>query len=184
MPGAAVRVRRGLVVVALAARVLLAREPPQVPEYELKAEFLERFTRFIDWPNEAGPETPFVIGVLAPNPFGRYLDELASSRKVKGRPIVVKEIAAPENADECDLLFVPASHKKNLPRILSKTSGKPILTVGDTDGFAEKGILVNFYTSESNLRFEINDAAIKKSGLKASSKLLKLARIIGLEESR
>ena len=40
------------------------------------------------------------------------------------------------------------------------------------------GVLINFYTTADTVRFEINEAAVEKSGLKVSSKLFKLAKVI------
>jgi hypothetical protein len=62
--------------------------------------------------------------------------------------------------------------------ILKLTDGKPILTVGDTDGFAQDGVLVNFFSSGSYIRFEVNIDRAEKSKLKFSSRLLKLAKLV------
>jgi hypothetical protein len=58
---------------------------------------------------------------------------------------------------------------------------RPILTVGDSNGFATSGVLVNFYTSGDTVRFEMNETAIERSGLRVSGKLLKLARLVETE---
>jgi hypothetical protein len=54
-----------------------------------------------------------------------------------------------------------------------------VLTVGDTAGFAERGVLINLQRQDSRLGFEINLAQARRSGLRFSSKLLKLGRIVG-----
>ena len=79
---------------------------------------------------------------------------------------------------------MPVTQRAQLAAILARTAGKPILTVAESEGAAERGFLVNFYSSAENLRFEINDSASRRSGLKISSKLLKLARVVNLEEPR
>ena len=55
---------------------------------------------------------------------------------------------------------------------------KPILSIGDTQGFCERGVLINFYRLGKKLRFEINLPAVKKSGLTFRAQLIKLARRI------
>jgi hypothetical protein len=50
--------------------------------------------------------------------------------------------------------------------------------VADSNGFAAAGVLINFYTAGDTIHFEINEAAVEQSGLKVSSKLYKLARVI------
>jgi hypothetical protein len=157
----------------------------QVPEYRLKAEFLERFTRFIEWPEKAvPPSAPFTICLYGANPFEDALDDLAAHRKIKERDVKVRVVKSLPEADACQVLFIPAAQKESLERILLATVGKPVLTVGDTEGFAERGVLVNFYLQESNVRFEVNDAAARRAGLEISSRLLKLARVVNLAEPR
>jgi hypothetical protein len=153
-------------------------------EYQLKAEFLERFTRFIDWPANSpvsDPAVPFVIGVLGPDPFGSFLDELAASHRIKGKNVEIRRLSSLDNVNACDVLFISATEKKDLRKVLSRTDSKPILTVSDSDGFGSEGVLINFYTEGDKIRFEINVNTVDRSGLKVKSKLLKLARLVDRE---
>jgi hypothetical protein len=166
-------------LLAIGATPLVA----QVPEYEAKSEFLERFTRFIDWPAEAAdasPGAPFVIGVVGRDPFGRYLDALASSRSIKGRPVQIRRLTGHAEVGACcQLLFIAGSEAAQLAQIVGRTAGKPVLTVGDTPGFAEKGVLINLYEDRGRIGFEVNEAGVRTSGLRFNSKLLRLARLVG-----
>jgi hypothetical protein len=53
-----------------------------------------------------------------------------------------------------------------------------VLTVGDSDGYAARGVIANFYLEENRVRFEINREAAVRARLGISSQLLKLARIV------
>lgn len=152
----------------------------QAPEYEVKAEFLERFTRFIDWPSD--PPGRFVIGVIGRNPFNGFIERIASERRIKGRLVDVRYVSDVAQLDACQLVFIAASERAQLPRILARTASKPILTVADSDGFANAGVMINFYKTGDTVRFEVNESAVERSGLKVSSKLLKLARLVGADE--
>lgn len=154
-------------------------------EYAVKAEFLERFTRFIKWPSTS-PDlgSPFVACVIGKNPFGTYLVDLVGRRRIQSRRTELRLIADPADVDGCHLLFIARSERRRVAAILRHTSGRPILTVGDTAGFASAGVLVNLYIQATNVRFEINVAAVKRSGLKFSSKLLKLARLVDPDRPR
>jgi hypothetical protein len=79
---------------------------------------------------------------------------------------------------DCHLVYVTDDSRQNLPMVLETTGDKPILTVGDCPGYAEKGILVNFYITKQKLRFEINEAAFHKTGLQVAPILLKVADIV------
>jgi len=52
------------------------------------------------------------------------------------------------------------------------------LTVGEVPGFAEQGGIINFVRKEDHLSFEINIGAAGQNGLKISSKLLALGKIV------
>ncbi len=56
--------------------------------------------------------------------------------------------------------------------------GAPVLTVAEFDGFASGGGMIGLYVAESRVRFEVNLAAVRATGLQLGSNLLKLARII------
>lgn len=154
-------------------------------EYPVKAEFLERFTHFIRWPSTsfARADSPFVVCVIGENPFGTYLTELVRRHSIQSRPAVLRWLSTTAEIDGCHLLFIARSERRHIASIVKRTSGRPILTVGDTEGFARAGVLVNLYIHGSNVRFEINIVAVKQSGLKFSSKLLKLARLVDPEQS-
>ncbi len=164
-------------VVCLCACVAVA----EFEEYELKAVYLERITRFLEWPKKGSAvrrEDRFVIGILGEDPFGAKLDDLYAGRRIKERPIEILRLDDPGKAGKCHLLFISGSEAERLPEILAVTGGKPILTVGDTDGFAEKGVLVNLVIEDDRLRFVINEAAFHEAGIRVDSLMLKVARVV------
>lgn len=153
----------------------------QQKEYTVKAVFLEHFTRFIQWPEameNADATQPFCVAVIGENPFGPILDQIYAEQKIKNRRVEISYIRTPDEIADCHILFISGSSKEILPEILSCTRDKPILTVGDTDGFAETGVLINFYLAGSKIKFEINEKAVHESGLVMSYRLLSLARIV------
>jgi hypothetical protein len=161
---------------AVALLLALAAHGEQVPEYELKAEFLTRFATFVEWPSGAESH-PFTVGVIGHNPFNGYLEKIAA-RKIKNRPVSIRIISDLSQIDGCDILFISASEKPRLQSILAHTESRPILTVADSNGFAAAGVLINFYSTSDTVRFEINENAVDRSGLHVSSKLFKLAKVI------
>ena len=161
---------------AVALLLTLAAHGEQVPEYELKAEFLSRFATFIEWP-QGSEARAFTIGVVGHNPFNGYLEKIAA-RKIKNRPVAIRYIGDLAQLDGCDIVFICGSEKGRLGAILARTESRPILTVADSNGFAAAGVLINFYSTGDTIRFEINESAVDRSGLKVSSKLFKLAKVI------
>lgn len=50
-----------------------------------------------------------------------------------------------------------------------------MLTVSETDHFLEAGGIINFVHEDGRVRFEINEPAAQRAGLKISPQLLALA---------
>jgi len=159
----------------------------QTPEYKLKAVFLERFTRFVEWPDSQNVSSDssrkFIIKVIGQNPFGTALEDLYTHMEIKNKNVRVDHISKISEIDGCHLLFISGSMKKDLDGILNYTKTKPILTVSDTKGFAEHGVIINFFISDNKLRFEINESSLIKSKLYMSYLLLNVAKIVRNKEA-
>jgi hypothetical protein len=158
----------------------LAANEIAAPEYKVKAAFLYNFAKLTEWPSNtfASAQSPFIIGVLGSDPFGKTLDEVVAGRKVHDHPIFLKRFESRRDATNCHLLFVSASERSRNPAILSKLKNQPVLTIGETEGFARQGGVIELVKGEENIRFEINPEAAERSQLKLSSKLLRLGTIV------
>jgi hypothetical protein len=171
----------GLMTVLLWTAADAAQGADAAPEPVVKAEFIERISRLVEWPEDtfSGPSTPFAMCMIGDDGFAEYLLKLSKGRKIQGRPITLTHVSDLGRLGTCNLVFIAHSEEKRLEKILQQTEGRPILTFADSVGFSERGVLVNFYRSGDNLRFEINVAAVERSGLHVSSKILRLARLTG-----
>ncbi|MDX1582486.1 MAG: YfiR family protein [Thermoanaerobaculia bacterium] len=178
LPRVIVHVLIGLLLVGLSVPAAPAARGEAPPEYALKAEFLERFTRFVDWPRSAVERETFRIGIVGEDPFGVYLRKLADSRRIKNRRIEIHRIDEVEDVTECQLVFISDLDRSDLDQVLEAARERPILTIGDTAGYAEAGVMINFYLDGDRIRFEINENAVSDSGLEVDTRLLKLARVI------
>jgi hypothetical protein len=151
-------------------------------EYAIKAAYLYQFGRYVKWPERsfADRNSPLVIGVLGNDPFVGLLDEIARTKRLDGRPIVIRRFASMAQYTPCHILFVPASvGAAEEAAAIRRLRGGPTLLVGEEPGFAEQGGTVNFFPEENKIRFEINTDAAREGQLKISSKLLSLAKIVG-----
>jgi hypothetical protein len=150
-------------------------------ESKFKAAYLYNFLQFIEWPESSFTDgsSPVTIGILNQDPLANTLEEIVQGERVNGRAIVVRKFHDTKNIRECHVLFIPRNEMDNIPLILTSTEGSSVLTVGEVAGFAEEGGAVNFFVQDNKLRFEINPDVLKKANLQASSRLLRLARIVG-----
>jgi hypothetical protein len=149
-------------------------------EYEVKAAFLYKFAKFVEWPEDApvADRPAVVIGVLGVDPFGEALDAAVRGKTVNGRALSVRRFAELRDLEPCQILFVSASEGRRLPEILTRLGGSPVLTVGEPETFTRDGGIVRLVTEDNKVRFEINVDAAEHAGLRISSKLLALARIV------
>lgn len=153
-------------------------------EYEAKAAFIYNIAKFVEWPAKPGPDNaPLHLCVLGKDPFGPALEEI-KGKLVKERKMEVALLDVTADARECDLLFIAASEERHLDRVVAILRGAGTLTVGDTEGYAQRGVMINFFHENGKIRFEINLDAVRRAGLKVSSKLLFLARIVDSQSLR
>jgi len=146
-------------------------------EYQVKAGFLFNFAKFVDWPphkfNE--PDSPLIIGIVGDDPFGGLLEEAVQDKTINDRSVMVQHIATMEELRKCHIIFVCRSESDRLGPILAEVRGDNVLTVGETDKFISKGGMINFVMVGDKVRFQINDSAARRAGLKISSQLSSVA---------
>jgi YfiR/HmsC-like len=168
----------GTLLLAIAAPGRAAAQGPS--EYAVKAAFLFKFTDYVEWPDDSkGTSAPFVVAILGSDPFGNVLDEMLTGKTVRGRRVVARRFATDAEAlREADIVFIGLAQRPDVVRVLRSFDGRPVLTVGESEHFAAEGGIVGFRLQGSVIRFDINREQAEKAGLRISSQLLKLARIV------
>lgn len=167
----------GILSMAAAAGSVYAGNP-EIDEYQLKAAFLYNFAKFVEWPAQAfkTPNEPIRICVLGQNSFGSSLEDTVRGKVAGGRSFAVQNIANTQQANSCHILFVSASERKKFKSILLDLNGLSVLTVGESDGFAAIGGVINLKLDGGQLQMEIDTGAAERAKLRISSKLLSLAQ--------
>jgi hypothetical protein len=169
-------------IAALVALILIVPRTVggQISVVELKAQVIERLTQFVEWPKPALPPTgSFVVCLHGLSETADELARVATTRKFKERNCDVRRVRQVSEFNGCHLLFISGTDEERLAQILAAAGDKPILTVSDRAGFAERGVLVNLFLEGRYVRFQVNLNAVDRSRLFFSSKLLRLARLIG-----
>jgi YfiR/HmsC-like len=155
-------------------------QSPTVDEYQVKAAFLFNFAKFVEWPPGGfhDPTAPLQICILGRDPFGQGLRDIVSTKTVNGRRLEIDYMADIQLARACHILFIASSEKARVKQILETMRGTVALTVADTDGFAEQGGMISFLLDNDRVLFEVNRNAAERAGLKISSKLLSVAKLV------
>lgn len=176
-PARTAAVGRGLsLAAAFAAALLLAGPASAQTEYQVKAAILYNIARFVDWPVTRRGQTAVNLCILGSDPFGREIDVL-DGKPVGTGVLKIRRIGRPEETGICNMLFIPQAEAARLPSLLASVKDRPVLTITETPGAAERGAVLNLFLEQNRIRFEINVDAVQRSGLTISSQLLKLARI-------
>jgi hypothetical protein len=144
---------------------------------EVKAAYLLRFTEFVQWPALPGDRPVLQICVLGRDPVQPVLERLTADYRVDGREIEAVYLDRVEDASGCEVVFLPSTQSGRLAPLRAVLREEPVLIVGNSPGLAEAGAAINLFRDGPRLRFEINPDALDAAGLKASSRLLKLAVI-------
>jgi FlaA1/EpsC-like NDP-sugar epimerase len=149
--------------------------------YAIKAGFIYNFTKFIKWPPPSkfsSSDNSYNICIIGDNPFGSILDRLEKKHRFKQHPLKIQLDVSQDNFQGCHILFVSFSERFNIEQIVEQTRNLQILTVGDTEGYAERGIDINLLVAKNKVKFEISKQCLDNKGFKVSSELYNLATIV------
>ncbi|MBT4496141.1 MAG: YfiR family protein [Gemmatimonadetes bacterium] len=150
---------------------------------KFKAVFIYNFVEFVKWP-ETKNAGSITIGVVSNSFLLPTLEAVARKRKASGEEIVIKkhvtvnDTLIAQSFPSYHILFVGPALTDELGMIAESLAGKHVLIIGDTDGFAKKGVAVNFILIDGKLKFEINTKALSRAGLEMHSQLLKLGILV------
>lgn len=179
--------RPALIVLGLVLAAALPAGSSSLPpadsatyEYDVKAVFLYNFTRYVQWPEavEAGDLT---IVVLGESGIVEPLREIARKRATGQSPIVVRQCLEVGQIGRPRILFIARSAVPQIARVLEATRGTDILTVGEAEGLAARGVAVNFVERDGTIKFEMSERTLREARVQVSSQLLKLAILVDEE---
>ena len=158
-------------------------------EYRVKAAFVYNFTKLIQWPQTAfdneGENFKMVV-------FGdEYLKEsfqtidgkISTGRLISIQYSDLKANDYKKTLEESHIIFISRHIRlEQVLQILSSIGDRPVLTIGDAKNFSRAGGIIQFFTRDDQLHFEVNVKKAEAHQLKFSSRLLKLAVIVNEKE--
>ncbi|MES2626388.1 MAG: YfiR family protein [Pseudomonadota bacterium] len=144
---------------------------------ELKIAFVYNFSKYITWPQSAfGTSEDFTFCVAGDSSLLAKFDVLAG-QLTNQKTVRVVPMQSPDRAtQDCHVLYISAGYKADIKPLLDITDDKPLLTVGDSNGFAEQGGVIELMEVDNKITFRINQAQALAKNLTISSRLLRLAR--------
>ena len=152
-----------------------------ISEYMLKSVLIYKICKFTEWPKKARPNDHLVISIMGKNPDGQKIT-IPSDKKIHDKNVVIREISNIGEIYQTNVLFICQTEAGRIDSLLNYVKNRDILTIGDSKGFAEKGIMINFYIDQETVLFEINPTAIKQSAIKLHSQLFEIGKIVNTKE--
>ena len=165
-----------MLVPSPAAGVQVEEHRLQADEYRLKAAFVYRFPQFVQWPAAALEGRQSIdVCIVRPDPFGAILLELLKGEAVNGRPLQARQLDADDSPDGCHVVVVAGAAARRGGGLVTRLSGRPVLTIGDDPSFLPNGGIIVMKIVDSRVRFEVSLTNARSSGLQINAQLLRLA---------
>ncbi len=142
----------------------------QAQENKFKAIFIYKFIESTQWPNN---KTELTIGMVGDTEVTREFQNLIQSKKITS--LNVKRIR-PDEANTCDVVFIPSSSDGLFNTVIKNTNGESILVITETSDLAKKGAGICFLKDGAKLNFIINRASIESGNLKIAQSVIQLAK--------
>lgn len=141
---------------------------------EIEAVFIYKFLNYIEWP-EKDLSDKFTICTIGNSEMNKFID-IIEQKEHKGMKIDVIKKAPENDLKKCRIIFFGDAEKKLHEKALNLSAENAILTISSKKDFIESGGMINFIFTDNRVSFEINYKKADLSGLKISSKLLRLAK--------
>lgn len=142
----------------------------------VKAAFLYNFARFGEWLLPAG--ATLILCVEGDDQVAAALVETVRGQQISSHALEVRRGQDSAHWNSCQLLFLADTSTGRLAGALDAVKKLPVMTVSDGKDFAQSGGIIELYVEAGRMRFAINLDAMESSGLRISSRLLGLAKVV------
>src|SRR5260370_24617898 len=132
-------------VVLLLANAPSSATGQDVDEDQVKAIFLYKLAKFVEWPEEASAAALLTICVIGNDTFADLLEGLTKAQSANGHGFAVRRLNGAPEVRNCHVLYLAAAQRRRVRAILSAVSGSGLLTVGETEGFAIQGCVIDLW---------------------------------------
>ena len=166
-----------LVTVGIFASVSAYGDSTPADQALVKAAFLFNFAKFVEWP--ANSSKPLAFCVIGDDRMAAYLQAGIAGKSIESRSLTVRNRPDLTQLDLCSVIYIGPTEKKVVTQVAQLVAGKQILTVSEFSELGSQGAVISFFLDDERVRFEVNLGAVRQAGVKLSSKLLALARIVG-----
>jgi hypothetical protein len=166
---------RAVLMIAIASFSATLAQAAQFSIDAVKAAYLFRFAQYVEWPDAASPDEPFVIAVSGADEVAVHLERLLPGMTINGRHATVRRVTRAQELEGVHILFIGANAFNRTRALRARAIEKPILIVTEDENGLDGGAVINFIELDRNLRFEVSLNAADRSRLRVNSALLSVA---------
>lgn len=174
--------RRLLVGASLLALLLapLALAQTAITERGVKAAFVYKFLGYVEWPAQAfaRPDAPIVVGVVGADDIAGEIADIVHGRNVEGHPVDIRRLRAGDSIAGLHVLFIGAAERGRTTALVKSAHARGILTITESDDAADQASIINLVVTDGRVRFDVVLEAAERAGIKLSSRLLAVARVV------
>jgi hypothetical protein len=175
--------RRSIIslLILFAALLFGVRAEAQTPmdEAQVKAMFVYNFLKFVEWPSESvRTKDPFVVLIIGDGPTADATERFLESKTIGERPLFVRRAKWDHSLAGARAAFVVERDEKKLRRVLDAAAVAGVLTIGEGESFTTRGGVIGLLVENRKVRFDVDTTAAQVAGLRVSSKLLALTRVV------
>ncbi len=188
-------------VVITATPALSSRSKDEAEKIaKLKAAFLLNFMKFSEWPEDSfkDDDSPILLTVYGADTIGTALDQTLADRAVHGRTIVIHRVLPPvrnrykkseeyraalsatmDRLRQSHVVLLAGLGEESTQHLINSVADAPVLLVGDGKQYINNQTMLDLVEDEGRIRIYANRKALEESQVKVSSRLLKLAVLVG-----
>jgi hypothetical protein len=168
---------RLLASLAIAAALAGWSRAGEDPEDQLRAAIVLSFLRFGEWSQPPAAGSPYTVGVVGRSSFAEVLRRTLESKTINDHAIRVVDLGSIQDAQGCQVVYFASDKSADVKPVLQSPRLLHALAIGEAKDFLDWGGAVNLLVIDGHMSFEVSLAALERSGVSISSKLLRFGQI-------
>ena len=169
------RLRKLVLLIAIATLAFQPASPQVRDERAVRVAYLYNLIKFVDWPSASDD---LLIGHIGSSAAGETLRKSLDGRKSDARTVHVVLSPSDELLEKCAIIYFGEASPEDIRKTLAKVEGHSVLTLGETESFPQRGGMIGLVKVEDHIEILVNLALTQRSGVKISSHVLNLAKIV------
>lgn len=140
----------------------------QTTNYQVYSLYVINIAKYTSWPSTSGELRIAVLGK------SKVYEELMkhNGKVVNGQTMKITQVESPAEIDNAHIIYVPDGKTSAFEDVFKRTSGQPVMIIGEREGLHKRGAGFSFVVMDSGtLRCDMNNTELEKRQIKVSKNL-------------